>query len=168
MIHSMKLVKWLTIAGFLGLSFSIQAKEYSLKEILAMSATPHGVVIEIVTGDDAGLSWALPKSQKIIQKLRDSFTDLPIAIVTHGREQFALTKKRQNSSAVEHDAVNALMKDSKVQVHVCGTFAGWRGLNVEDFPEYVNVSAAGPAQINDYKSLGYLLLVVRSNSPLIE
>ncbi len=167
-MYSMNFVKWLTIAGFLGLSYSVHAKEYSLKEILALSNPPHGVVIEIVTGDDAGLSWALPKSQKIIQKLRGRFIDLPIAIVTHGREQFALTKKRQSSSLTAHDTVNTLIKESKVEVHVCGTYAGWRGLNVEDFPQYVNVSASGPAQINDYKSLGYLLLIIRSNTPLIE
>jgi hypothetical protein len=49
-----------------------------------------------------------------------------------------------------------------VPVHVCGTYAGWRGLTEEDFPEHINVSASGPAQINDYKSVGYLPIVIRS------
>jgi predicted ATPase len=30
----------------------------------------------------------------------------------------------------------------------------------EDFPDYINVSAAGPIQINDYEELGYELVVL--------
>ena len=82
--------------------------------------------------------------------------------MTHGREQFALTQKKQASNQAEHQIVKSLTQDEHIPVHVCGTYAGWRGLHPEDFPAYVDVAAAGPAQINDYKSLGYLLLVIRS------
>ena len=156
--------KWFYIIGLLSLSFSSFAKDYTLKEILALQTAPDGVVIEIVTGDDAGLSWALPMTQKVVKKLRDRFKDLSIAIVTHGREQFSLTQKNQSSHQTEHNKVRSLIEDNNVQVHVCGTYAGWRGLSTEDFPDYVNVSAAGPAQINDYKALGYLLLVIKSKN----
>ena len=50
---------------------------------------------------------------------------------------------------------------SDIPVYVCGTYAGWRGLSDEDFPDYVNVAAAGPAQINDFVALGYSRVLVR-------
>jgi len=143
-------------------SGTIHAKDITLEEILALPAAPHGVVIEIVTSDEAGLSWALPQAQNAVAKLRAKFKDLPVAIVTHGREQFALTQKRQSTHQAEHQIVQSLTQDNQVAVHVCGTYAGWRGVSPEDFPTYVNVAAAGPAQINDYKALGYVLLVIRS------
>jgi len=152
----------LVFAGLLSLSLTALGKEYALNEVLALSTEPDGVVIEIVTGDATGLSWALPRVQDHIKQLRARFPELPVAVVTHGREQFALTRKNQTTSETTHNNVRSLIEDSNVQVHVCGTYAGWRGLTQEDFPDYVNVSAAGPAQINDYKAVGYLLIVIDS------
>jgi sulfur relay (sulfurtransferase) complex TusBCD TusD component (DsrE family) len=59
-----------------------------------------------------------------------------------------------------HQAVQQLVREEGVPVHVCGTHAEWRGVTAEQFPEYVDVAAAGPAQINDYRALGYALVVV--------
>lgn len=142
-------------------SIALPQPTYSLKSILDMPTAPEGVVIEIVTSDNNGLSWALPHAQAYIKRLRQRFAQLPIAIVTHGREQFALTRNNQAGQSKSHQIVQSLQKDSDVQVHVCGTYASWRGLSKEDFPEYVDVAAAGPAQINDYVALGYLRLVIR-------
>jgi len=152
---------WLSLVALLSLSFTVSAQEaYSLKNILALTQPPEGVVVEIATADSAGLSWALPRAQKYVKQLRQRFKDLPIAIVTHGREQFALTRRNQTTKTKTHQSVRSLIQDSHVQVHVCGTYASWRGLSKEDFPDYVDVSAAGPAQINDYIALGYLRLVI--------
>lgn len=152
----------LAIASLLGLSLTAFARDYALNEVLAMSSEPDGVVIEIVTGDAVGLIWALPRAQDYIRQLRARFPELPVAVVTHGREQFALSRKNQTISEAAHSNVRSLIEDSKVPVHVCATYAGWRGLTEEDFPEYLNVSASGPAQINDYKAVGYLPIVIRS------
>jgi len=57
-------------------SCTIQAKDITLAEILALPAAPHGVVIEIVTSDEAGLSWALPQAQNAVAQLRAKFKDL--------------------------------------------------------------------------------------------
>lgn len=154
------LLRLLALALLL-MSCTVQAKNISLKDILALPAAPSGVVIEIVMPDEEGLRWALPQAQNAVAKLREKFKDLPIAIVTHGNEQFALTKKQQSSHQAEHQIVQSLTKDSQIAVHVCGTHAEWKGVHPEDFPAYVDVAAAGPAQINDYKSLGYLHLVIR-------
>ena len=148
------------MASLLGLSLTAFARDYTLNEVLALSSEPDGVVIEIVTGDAEGLSWALPRAQDYIKQLRARFPDLPVAVVTHGREQFALSRKSQTISDAAHTYVRSLIEDSRVPVHVCATYAGWRGLTEEDFPGYLNVSSSGPAQINDYKAVGYLLIVI--------
>lgn len=142
------------------------AQDISLKEILALPAAPPGVVIEIVTPEDEGLRWALPQAQSAVTKLREKFKDLHIAIVTHGSEQFALTQKQQSAHQAEHQIVQSLVKENQVAVHVCGTHAEWKGVHLEDFPAYVDVAAVGPVQINDYKALGYVLLVIRSANKL--
>lgn len=162
-------LRWLSIASLVGMSFLVNAsEETTLKEILALPQAPDGVVIEIVTGDRAGLTWALPQSKEYIKQLRAKFKDLPIAIVTHGREQFTLTNKNQDKNKSGHKTVKSLLQDDKVQVHVCGTYASWQGLSDEDFPDYVNVSASGPAQINDYVAVGYLLVVIRSDGAVFD
>lgn len=146
------------------LPFSASASDpVTLDEVLALQQEPDGVVIEIVTGSDDALEWALPQSQKYIAKLKKRFPEMPIAIVTHGREQFALTRKNQDSNKKIHSLTQALKKEG-IPLHVCGTYAGWKGLTDEDFPEYVNVSAAGPAQINDYKAVGFLHIIIDEDS----
>jgi intracellular sulfur oxidation DsrE/DsrF family protein len=145
------------------LPFAASASEsVTLDEVLALQEEPDGVVIEIVTGSADALKWALPESQNYITELKKRFPDMPIAIVTHGREQFALTRKNQDGNKKVHSLTQALKKQG-IQLHVCGTYAGWEGLTDEDFPEYVDVSAAGPAQINDYKAVGFLHIIINEN-----
>jgi len=163
-----RILKSMVVTTLLSLSSVSIAKENTLNDILSLTEAPEGVVIEIVTGDTTGLDWALPQSQDYIKQIRQRFKDLPISIVTHGNEQFALTKSNQAASKNEHKTVRSLIKDSKIPLHVCGTFAGWRGLSDEDFPDYVDVAASGPAQINDYIAVGYLLLVIRSDNAVFD
>jgi intracellular sulfur oxidation DsrE/DsrF family protein len=153
----------LLILALMLISGAVQAKNLTLKEVLTLPAAPPGVVIEIVTSDEDALSWALPQAQNAVARLRATFKDLPVAIVTHGAEQFALAKNQKASHQTEHQIVQSLTKEEHVAVHVCGTHAEWKGFQPEDFPAYVDVAAAGPAQINDYKALGYLHLLIRSD-----
>jgi len=134
--------------------------ERAVMTILQQNEAPEGVVFEIVTADSEGLEWALPLTRSYIKRLREQFPALPVAVVTHGREQFALQTDHNDSQQAAHNQVRSLT-DGDVPVYVCGTYAGWRGLSDEDFPEYVNVAAAGPAQINDYVSLGYTRVLIR-------
>lgn len=133
----------------------------TVDEILKLKNQPEGVIIEIVTDNPDGLKWALPKAQANIKKLKAHFPELDIAIVTHGRELFALAKDKKKNNQRVHSLTQALKKDG-VTLHVCGTYAGWKGLTDEDFPDYVNVSATGPAQINDYKAVGFLHIIINS------
>jgi len=137
-----------------------QANDKAVQDVLNMKEEPDGVVFEIATGRDGGLKWALPQVQDYIKQLRKRFPNMHVAVVTHGREQFALQKNKKKKNAKVHSLTEQLVADG-VALHVCGTHAEWRGVTEEDFPEYVDVSATGPAQINDYRSLGYILIEVK-------
>jgi len=143
-------------------SFSSYASfEKTIDDILARGEAPGGVVFEIVSGDADYLEQALPAIRKQSNRLRNKFKDLPIAVVTHGNEQFALTSARTEQHATVHQQVKILSLKENIPVHVCGTYAGMRGVSEEDFPKYVDVAPAGPAQIRNYMDLGYLRVRVK-------
>jgi intracellular sulfur oxidation DsrE/DsrF family protein len=131
-----------------------------VEALLAAEEPPAGVVFDIATGDDDALVELLPRLKADIERLRSRFPDLPVAIVTHGTEQFALTRDNRDNNAGLHAITEELVTDGDVDIHVCGTHAGWFDVLPEDFPDYVDVAAAGPAQINDYRALDYVLIVL--------
>ncbi|MCW8901225.1 MAG: DsrE family protein [Gammaproteobacteria bacterium] len=132
--------------------------QQTINHVLAQKEAPTGVVFEIVTGSANSLNWALPRVQQYIKKLRSRFPELEIAIVTHGNEQFALQTKNNKKFKEIHSLTQQLVKEDNVPLHVCGTYAGWKNVTEEEFPDYVDVTAAGPATINDYVALGYILI----------
>ena len=152
---------------FINLIFTqaVLASETNKKEankkieyLLSLSEAPTGVIFEIVTGSNNSLQWALPKTQQYIKKLRTRFPALEIAIVTHGDEQFALKTSNNKKFKKVHSLTQQLVAEDNVPLHVCGTYASWRNVSEEEFPDYVDVTAAGPATINDYIALGYTLI----------
>jgi len=134
--------------------------EEKIEHLLSLKQAPAGVVFEIVTGSANSLEWALPKTQQFIKKLRTRFPKLEIAIVTHGNEQFALKTSNNKKYKKVHSLTQQLVQKDAVQLHVCGTYAEWKNVSEEEFPEYVDVTAEGPATINDYISLGYILIKI--------
>jgi len=131
----------------------------SVQKIISSGQAPEGVVFEIVSGNAQYLDWALPEAEKLSRQLRSKFPSLDIAIVTHGWEQFSLTKKQLSNNTPLKNSIKSLIK-SDVQVHVCGTYAEYNGVNAEEFSELVDVAAAGPSQINDYIKLGYIKIKI--------
>ena len=140
------------------ISTSLWATDF--ETILAQKEAPAGVVIESVSDEDGLLSDLLPLIKQEIKRLRQRFPDLPVAIVSHGSEQFDLTTKNQKHESAAHKITRELVTTEEVDVYVCGTHAGWYGITPEDFPDYVDVTTAGPAQINDYEAMGYELIVL--------
>jgi intracellular sulfur oxidation DsrE/DsrF family protein len=138
-------------------TFALNTDE-QVNQLISAKEAPAGVVFEIVTGSATSLNWALPKARNYITKLRTQFPKLDIAIVTHGNEQFALKTNNDQKYKKIHSLTQQLVKDEHIPVHVCGTYAGWKGVSKEEFPDYVDVTAAGPATINDYIALGYVLI----------
>jgi intracellular sulfur oxidation DsrE/DsrF family protein len=145
--------------GLLALAGSAVAAPPTLDALLAGPQAPPGVVFEIVDRDPGALEVALPWVKHASQQLKARFPDLPMALVTHGQEMFALQTGGRAGNPAVHELAESLSHDG-IPVHVCGTFAGWRGMAVEDFPAYVDVAPAGPTQIRNYEALDYVRLVV--------
>ena len=144
---------------FIPISFAVDANK-QVENIVFSNQAPAGIIFEIVTGSADSLEWALPETQKLIKKLRSRFPKLEIAIVTHGNEQFALKTSNSVKHKKVHSLTQQLVQKDNIQLHVCGTYAAWKNVSEEEFPEYVDVTAAGPATINDYISLGYILIKI--------
>ena len=130
-----------------------------VEHLLVRPQGPGGVVFEIVESDEDALQQLLPRVRQAIERVRARFPQTEFAVVSHGKEEFALQSRYRVEQAAIHEQVEALVADS-VTVHVCETHAGWYGVSAEDFPDYVNVSPSGPDQIRLYEELGYELIVV--------
>jgi intracellular sulfur oxidation DsrE/DsrF family protein len=123
-------------------------------------APPSGVVFEVVQGQRDALDWALPMINEQITRLRERFPNLPIAVVSHGNEQFALQQEAADEKRELHRTVQDLVRNEDVPVHVCGTYASLFNIGAESFPDYVDFAPSGPAQISAYLELGYERLVI--------
>ncbi len=152
----------LSCAALFGLAWASPALSTTVDLLLAQDKAPPGVVFEIVEHDAQALEWAVPLVAWETQRLRNKFPNLDIAVVTHGREMFALqiTDKRNANHAMQTQ-LEQLVKTDKVAVHVCGTHAGWRGLDPEAFVGFVDVTPSAPAQINNYRELGFVVVRLR-------
>ncbi|MEW8029908.1 MAG: DsrE family protein [Candidatus Thiodiazotropha sp.] len=153
-------MRLLSLILLLSLS-SLTLADSQVDHLLEADEEPVGVVFEIIEDDDDALGWALPKVQRLSAQLRKRFPELPIAVVTHGREQFGLlVDEAEGLMAPIHDTAQQL-RDDDIDLHVCGVHAGWDGYTPEDYPAYVDVSPSGPAQIRDYQNLGFVLIVLQ-------
>jgi hypothetical protein len=146
--------------GLLALASTAVAAPPTLDELLARPAAPAGVVFEIVDRDPGALEVALPWVKQAAQRLKARHPGLPMALVTHGQEMFALQTGKRAGNPVIHQIAESLSRDDGIPVHVCEAYAGMRGVAAEDFPAYVDVAPAGPTQIRNYEALDYVRLVV--------
>jgi len=150
----------LFIILFLQLGISHATSQGEIDAIIAQQDAPFGVVFEIVEGKGTALEWAIPAINHYVQQLRQRYPDIGLAVVSHGSEQFGLMTSKQKNLPGVHKTVRSLVAID-VPVHVCGTHASWRGKDAKDFPDYVNVSPAGPTEINNYRDMGYVLVRVK-------
>ncbi|MCB1864950.1 MAG: DsrE family protein [Chromatiales bacterium] len=129
------------------------------ERVLNAAAPPPGVVFEVVQSREDDIRWALPLVADRARRLRERFPELAVAVVFHGKEEFALMRDRAERYPEAHAEVQAL-NSAGVNVHVCETHASWYRHSAADFPDYVKVVAAGPATLNDYEALDWVRLFV--------
>ena len=138
----------------------------TLEDLLARPVAPAGVVFEVVDRDPGALEVALPWVKQAAQRLKARHPGLPMALVTHGNEMFALQAGKRTGNEGIHQIAQSLSRDDGIPVHVCETYAGRRGLAAEDFPDYIDVAPTGPTQIRNYEALDYVRLVVPRSTVL--
>lgn len=135
--------------------------QQEVDRLIARKQAPEGVVFEVVDSDARALEWAVPQVRGYVKQLRAKFPKLDIAVVSHGNEEFALRRDSINDFSALHQQAAALVAEDNVPLHVCERYANMKGVQAESFADFVNVAAAGPTQIRDYQSLGYVLIKVK-------
>lgn len=142
-----------------GLIAMAATPDSEVERVLAMQEAPPGIVFEVLSGDPDALTRIVPRVSAYSERLRARFPGLPVAVVTHGAEQFSLLASEAGRYSELHAQVRSLTGDRDIDVHVCGTHASWRNNTPEDFPDYVDVAVAAPAKVNDYRALGYIVIL---------
>ncbi|MCW8853420.1 MAG: DsrE family protein [Gammaproteobacteria bacterium] len=133
-----------------------------IETLLKSDKAPEGIVFEIINRNVLFLNWAMPEVAKQSERLRKKFPDLDIAVVSHGREMFALTAVKQSENLNLKTQVDSLVSQ-QIPVYVCGTYAERKGVSDAEFPENIRVAAEGPSQIKDYINLGYTHILLNMN-----
>ena len=133
-------------------------KHPAVDKIIEQGVEPDGVVFELVTGSKNTWGWAAPMVKDLSKQLKQKYPEIDIAIVSHGYEQFQLTKSNANNQKTTISILKDLVKKDDVDLHVCGTHSSWYNVPEEDYIDIVDVTSSGPARINDYQSMGYKLI----------
>ena len=134
--------------------------DQQMERLLARAIEPEGVVFEIISRKADFLDWAIPEVERLSLKLRKKYPNIPVAVVSHSREQFALTTANSTRHGQLHKKVQSLVADQHIPVHVCGVNAQRKGVSATAFPDYVDVADSGPAQIGSYKQMGYEVILI--------
>jgi intracellular sulfur oxidation DsrE/DsrF family protein len=142
---------------------SVASAEPEVDELIAAGEAPPGVLFEIIESDEDALSWALPRVIALSERLRQRYPGLPIAIVSHGPEQFGLLSSNRGGAFDRIHAEAEGLQGREIDLHICGVHAGWYGHDADDFPAYVDVAVSGPAQMRDYQNFGYVLIPLRGD-----
>jgi len=156
----MKNLILLFVFGLFSLNLSATHHYPSVEKILASDNEPDGIVFELLSFDENTWSWAAPLLKEYRKRLLAKFPDIDIAIVSHGGEQFQLTKEEAPNQPKAIATLKALSEEG-VSLHVCGTHSSWNDVSGDSYIDIVDVSPSGPAQINDYIKLGYTRIILR-------
>jgi len=137
-------------------SFSVSANDkQEVENILALEKAPVGVLFELIGRENGKyLPEGLEKVEAYKIQLQEKFPDIKVAVVTHGAEQFELTKENAVKQSKTQNIVKRIT-DEDVPVHVCSNHASWRGKTEIDFPSYVLASSGAGDQMREYEDQGY-------------
>ena len=159
--ESFKVWRAVVLLALSSAAFAVHSADADdVSTILAGANAPAGVVFEVVSGNEAALESALPRTQKFIRQLRERFPGLAVAVVSHGSEQFALTTDSATRFGSIHEFARTLRSDDAITVEVCGNHAAMRGVSGDSFPDYVKVVPRAPGAIDAYVAQGYQLVII--------
>jgi len=159
MIGFKQTFKALLLVLLIGTAYSsVYVQEYlhpSVTRLIEANDSPTGVVFELIESDKKTWEWAAPMIKSLKQQLKEKYPDIEIAVVSHGSEQFQLTKKSAKKQKAAISILEDLVRNENVDLHVCGTHSSWVGIPASSYIDIVDVAVSGPAKINDYINLGY-------------
>ena len=133
-------------------------ERYAINQIIKAQKAPAGVIFAVREYEEDALIWVLPRVERYIQEIRSSYPEISIAMMSHGDELTSLSHSKLADYHSMHQLLKKLVVEQQLRFHICGTMAEMSGLSADDFPEYVDVVPFGPSQVEDYLSLGYVLV----------
>ena len=149
----------LSFLCFFSLAATASDKE-EVDRILALEKAPVGVMFELIGRENGKyLPEGLKKVEAYKIKLKKKFPSIKVAIVTHGAEQFELTKDNAINQSKTHNIVKRITSEN-IPVHVCSNHASWRGKTEKDFPNYVIAKSGAGDQMREYQDQGYTRVTI--------
>ena len=148
---------------FVGLAHSVTEEmlpEQDEIEAIILGEAPEGVLFTVMEQDEEALQWVLPRILDYTRQLQGEWEGLSIAVVSHGEEMLGLLTEFKSLYPEVHDNLRRLVNQYGVTFHVCGSFAALSDVEASEFPDYVDVVPFGPAQIADYRQLGYRVVSI--------
>jgi intracellular sulfur oxidation DsrE/DsrF family protein len=131
----------------------------TIEEILARQTAPAGVVFDVDEWDIDALKWGIPLIRDYVDRLRERFPEIEIAVVSHGDEEFALLKRARENYRSVHQGVEALVND-QIPVHICAGHAIMNGYSESGFVDYVERVSSGVDTVADYRMRGFVHIPV--------
>jgi intracellular sulfur oxidation DsrE/DsrF family protein len=133
---------------------SASSSDDKIEELLARQTAPAGVVFDVDEWDIDALKWGIPLIRSYVDRLRERFPEIEIAVVSHGDEEFALLKRARDNYQSVHQGVEALVND-RVPVHICAGHAIMNGYSESGFVDYVDRVSSGVETVADYRLRGF-------------
>lgn len=132
--------------------------EQDLIDALLSKEQPEAIVFLVMEYDEEALTWVLPRVLHYTRKLRQRWAGLEIIILSHGDEMVALQTEYQDLYPVIHQQVKELISEYELSFQVCGTYARMSDISESQFPSYIDVVPFAPAEIENYRIMGYQML----------
>lgn len=112
----------------------------------------------VMEQDPEALEWVLPRVTHYTRQLHSRWKDLPVIVLSHGDEMFALQEEYRALYPEIHRQARDLVEDQQVDFMVCGAFASLEDVPPSAFPDFIDVVPFGPAEIENYRQLDYTLI----------
>lgn len=124
-------------------------------QLISADQPPDGVVFELMSWEDNSWDWAVPMLEQFIAQLQDRFSDLDVALISHGAEMFDLSRKADKATQPVFQRLAALQRQG-LEIHVDAAYAKYKRLGVNDFLDFVDVPDSSDAQLENYLQLGFV------------
>lgn len=121
---------------------------------------PEGIVFLVMEHDEEALYWVLPRVIRYTQQLHERWGDLPIAVLSHGDEMFALVEEFKSLNEKLHQSIIELSNNYDVVFQVCGSYASFSDVDSSEFPDYIDVVPSAPAEITNYRQMEYKFIAL--------
>ena len=137
----------------------LRPEQDQINRILAGPA-PEGVVFLVMEHDQEALQWVLPRVADYTRQLRGNWPKLPVVLISHGDEMFALRSEYEVVYPEIHRMARRLVEEQEVLFNVCEAWASNEGVVWTEFPRFVDVVPFAPAEIENYRALEYRIVSV--------